>query len=85
MTDVLAIDGAHLLPIVAPVDQLPLVGDHGKGLESSPAVVLDDFLGNELLIDSVFYGRRKVNILPIENSQNGKVTLYQQPQGGLGV
>ena len=54
-------------------------------LSDSTAVVLDDFLGNELLIDSVFYGRRKVNILPTENSQNGKVTLYQQPQGGLGV
>ena len=78
MTDVLAIDGAHLLPIVAPVDQLPLVGDHGKGLESSPAVVLDDFVSTLVVGEELPPQLKTIALIPMSQSNAPLIGVLAQ-------
>ena len=54
-------------------------------VSDSTEVILDDFLGGNVKIDTVFYEGHKQSPVSSTHSQNGRINLNKQPQNGLGI
>lgn len=54
-------------------------------VSDSTEVILDDFLGGNVKIDSVFYEGYKQSPVSSTHSQNGRIILSKQPRNGLGI